>query len=263
MTPKADRPLAGRRILLTRPSDRGAGLARRLERLGAIVERRPTIALVPPSDRQPARVAVEGLDAYQWILFTSPSGVSFFFDLLREVDRAMPAAQLAAIGPATARALEVRGASPNCVADDSRQEGLARLLTDRIRPGQRVLLVRPERAREVLPDALRKAGVRVDAVVFYRNVADPSAARTAERIREGAYDGIVFTSPSTVERLLEAAGGNAPALHRALAGLRRIAIGEVTAAALRRVALEAAAVATEPTDDGVVEAVRAAMRPDD
>jgi uroporphyrinogen III methyltransferase/synthase len=263
MTPKPDRPLAGRRILLTRPSDRGAGLARRLERLGAIVERRPTIALVPPADRQPAREAVEDLDAYEWILFTSPSGVAFFFDLLREVGRAMSAAKIAAIGPATARALEARGASWSCIAEDARQEGLARLLIGRIRPGRRVLLVRPERAREALPQALREAGLRVDAVAFYRNVADPSAARTAERIREGVYDGIVFTSPSTLERLLEAAGENASALRRALGGVRRVAIGEVTAAALRGLALEPDAVAAEPTEAGIVEAVRTAMGPDD
>lgn len=262
MSPEADRGLAGRRILLTRPAGRAAALAGRLERLGAVVELRPTIRLVAPRDAGPARRALLALEHHSWILFTSAAGVSFFFDMLREVGGEAVSARIAAIGPATARAVEGRGLSPSHVAQHPTSEGLAGELTKRIAPGERVLLVRPEVAREVLPESLRRAGVEVDAVAFYRNEADPGVTETVARLIAGRYDAVVFSSPSTFGRLLEGAADRAEELRRALSSIRRVAIGEVTAAALREAALPPSAVALQPTDSGIADALRVCFADD-
>jgi len=247
------RPPTARRLLLTRSAgegDLGAALAAR----GVTVEARPTIELVPPRDPQPVRLALERLDDYDWILFTSPNGVRFFADALRVagLDRSAARARLAAIGPGTARALGRWLRAPDLVAERGDSEGLAAALRGQVAAGQHALLVRPEVARAVLEQELERIGVRVEAVAFYRNVAARDVGAIANAIVAGRYDIVVFTSPSSLARLLETAlPGLAPALRRA----SRVAIGRVTARALQEADLPAHAVAAEPTDGGLVRAL--------
>lgn len=250
-------PLAGRAVLVTRPEGRGDALAERLTRLGARVELRPTIAFEAPRDRAAVREAVGRLDRYDWVVLSSPTGVRFF---TREAPAAAgggtPARlRIAVIGPGTAAAAERAGLAPALVARDSRSEGLAAELCARGVAGTRVLLVRPETARPVLIEELESAGAAVDAVAFYRTVPHPGAAETAARVAGGRYTVAVFSSPSTLRSLLDAAGAALPACRRGLAKLLRIAIGPVTAAALAAEGLPADRVARSPDDAAVAEAV--------
>jgi uroporphyrinogen-III synthase len=253
----ADRPLEGRVVLLTRSPSRAEPLAERLRRLGARVEARPTIALEPPIDPAPARRAVSHLDRYDWVIFTSANGVMFFRDLLREVrgESARLTPSVAAIGPATARELEHMGCLADVVAEDSRSEGLARRLAGTVLAGQRVLVVRPEMAREVLQRELRALGAWPEPVVFYRNVPAPGVDALAAEVCEGRFDVVLLTSPSSLERLLEA-GGKPRELHAALERSRLVAIGPVTARAIERAGLRSAAVAAEPTEEAITRSVR-------
>jgi uroporphyrinogen-III synthase len=122
------------------------------------------------------------------------------------------------------------------------------------RGGERVLVVRPETARDVLAEALVSAGLRVEAVAFYRTVAAEDVPDTARRLASGRFDAAVFTSPSTFHRLRDA-GEAMPGFAAALAALRRVAIGRVTASALTSAGLPAAAVADSPSDEGLVAAL--------
>ena len=250
-------PLYERVILVTRPADRNAALKRKLEGLGARVDARPTIDLDLPRDFEPARRALLGLARYEWVVFTSPGGVRYFEALGRRVLGRPPRPQgaVAAIGPATAAALRQAGVEPAVVAVSSSAEGLVEALGGRVRAGQRVLLVRPEESREVLPQALRTGGALVDAIPFYRNVAARAVAEIAADVRRDAYDAVVFTSPSTALRLLEGAAEAEVEIHDALRRARIVAIGDVTARALAELGLPAGAVAATPSDDGIVEAV--------
>ena len=253
-----DRPLYDRTVLITRPAERSQGLKRKLEALGARVEARPTIALELPADDGPARRALTGLSNYDWILFTSPSGARFFTVLAQRVLGRIPNLDVAvaAIGPSTARALRTAGIEPQVIAKDSSGEGLAEALGGRVKQGQRVLLVRPEVAREVLPTALRSAGAIVDTVAFYRNVAAQEVADIARDVRREVYDVVVFTSPSTAHRLFDGATGADIEVRHALRRVKVVSIGEVTARALREIGIKVAAVAARPSDEGIVEAVR-------
>jgi len=251
-------PLAGRRVLVTRPQGRGQRLAERLGELGAAVELRPTIAFERSRRAEAWRERLARLDGVDWIVFTSPTGVRFFLE-----QRGRPAGgdvpgglRVAAIGRGTARALEAAGLHADVVAADSRSEGLATELRRRCPPGARLLLVRPEVARDVLPAALTAAGLDVSVATLYRTVASAEAPAVARSLLAGRYDAVVFTSPSTFRLLLESAGQERGTLIERLRGVARVAIGEVTAAALSEAALPADAVAATPDEDAIADAVK-------
>jgi uroporphyrinogen III methyltransferase/synthase len=255
----AERPLEGRVVLVTRPPERAEPLARRLRVLGAQVEARPTFSLEPPTDAEPARRAVGEIERYDWVVFTSANGVRFFSQLLHELQgttRGLPAA-VAAIGPATTAALVELGCPPDLVARDSHSEGLARRLAGSVATGDRVLIVRPETARDVLPRAIGALGATAEAVAFYRNVAHPGVDSLAAELCADRFDVAVFSSPSSLERLVESQSRAGAELLEALGRVRIVAIGPVTARAIERAGLGPPVVAPEPTDEAVERCVRA------
>lgn len=240
--------LEGRIVLLTRPAGSGP-LAARLAALGARVVARSTIAFGPPRDPGPMRAAAA--QAYDWIAVTSPQGA-----------RALAASgiargRVAAVGEGTARVLRVLGLPPVVVGTGD-AASLATLVGAGARPGERVLVVRPEIARDVLPETLEAAGLRVDAVPFYRTIAAPDVAETAQRVARREFHGVVFSSPSTFLRLREA-GRDVAGFTEALGQLRRVVLGAITAGALEKAGLPPAAVAERPTDEGVIEALERAF----
>jgi len=242
--------LQGRVVLLTRPAGTGA-LAARLASLGARAVPRPTIVFGPPAD--PARVRAAAAQRYDWIAVTSPQGARALAAAMR------PSARLAAVGEGTARVLRGMGLPPAVVGTGD-AASLAAVLLAAAHPGERVLVVRPETARDVLPEALSAAGLRVDAVPFYCTTAAPDVTETARRVARGEFDAAVFSSPSTFQRLREA-GQGVRGFPEALARLRTVAIGEVTASALARAGLPPSAVAERPSDEGLVEALVRAFSP--
>lgn len=246
---------------MTREPERAAGVLERLERLGARVEARAAIAFEGPRDESSSAAAIAHLSRYDWLVFSSPTGARFFSARLRAAGVEAPAvaARIAAIGPATGKALAALGLRPGITVTESHARGLARALRSRVRSGERVLVVRPEVASPEVPDALRDAGAEVDAVAFYRTVASAGAAEVARRIACGAYDAVVMTSPSNWRCLGEAGAAEGVALSQGLARARRVAIGPTTAAAMADAGMAAHAVAAAPDDDGIVSAVLDAL----
>ena len=161
------KPLAGRRIVITRRAEQAGGLRRALEARGATVIEFPTISLAPPQSWRPLDAAIGRLGEYDWIIFTSANGVDGFAARLRKNRKTMSAlhsALIAAIGPATARALRARGLRVHVVPEEYRAEGLLKALAHGRWRGKRVLLVRAARARQVLPRELRRRGAHVDVL---------------------------------------------------------------------------------------------------
>jgi uroporphyrinogen-III synthase len=201
---------------------------------------------------------VAALDCYGWLVFTSPTGVRFF-DLAGGAARARePTAahvRVAAVGPGTARALAEAGLRADLVAAGSGSARLAADLRQQGLAGQRVLLVAPETRGDLLRKTLVARGAMVDAVAFYRTVAAPDVSETASRVGRERFDVIVFTSPSTLRALLEAAGPDFEALIDGLRGARRVALGRVTAKAMAEHGLAADAIARRPDDEALVDAV--------
>ena len=224
------RPLFGKRIVVPRSQEQAGGLSRRLRDLGADVIEMPTIRI-----ERGDPVVIDA--SYDWIAVTSANAVDALFASVRDA-RAFGGVHIAAVGPGTADALRGRGIDADLVASPSSADGLVAAFP--VGPG-RVLLPQSSIARPVLADGLRAKGWDVVVVQAYRTVPVP-LAETPEA------DAIAFTSSSTVENFVAAAGiGGVPPIV--------VAIGPATAATAKAAGLTVAAVASPSDLDGLVTAL--------
>ena len=242
--PHAPKPLAGLRIVVCRPREQAHALADGLAAAGAEVVSAPVIAITDPPDGGAAlRAALARLDRGDWLVVTSPNGAQ----------RAAAAGPLpegvniAAIGPGTAARAAGVGLTVRLVPDRSIAEGLVQAFpSPDPQRGSLMVLARAAVARPVLPDSLRDAGWEVLDVAAYRNVAAP--LDDDQRRAVAASDGVVFTSSSTVQRLVAEVGADSvPPLV--------VSIGPATSATAAEHGLEVTVEAAEHTIDGVVAAL--------
>ncbi len=268
--PANDRPLAGRTVVVTRPREQADSLKTPLEALGAEVLLVPTIRIEPRSLDDEVAAVLRELTAYQLVVFTSANAVRVFAGYLARgtEDGGMPAGPVvAAVGPATAKALERHGLSCRLVPDEYVAEGLADSLggMNVAQAGARVLIPCARDARDVLSDTLRARGAVVDVLHIYDTVAAGELAEPAERVETADY--ITFTSGSTARSfagLLDAAdesrAGAGRPLSERLSGARLCSIGPITSDVLRELGLPVAVEAREYTAAGLVAAIVADAR---
>jgi len=251
------KPLFGTRIVVSRARAQASALAEKLEELGAETVQFPAIKIVPPEDYGPLDRALENLESYHWVIFTSENGVKYFFNRLREKGgdiRSLKGARICAIGPKTKEALGEKGLRVDYTPAEYRAEAVIEQIEGEIKAGDRVLLPRADLARLALPEALEKAGAVVDNVTAYRTVrGEGDAGLLKQLLSEREVDMITFTSSSTVHNLVDMLGTEAAGL---LDGVAVAAIGPITAASARQRGLEVAVEAKEYTIDGLVEAIK-------
>ncbi len=259
------RPLFGRRVVVTRARAQAGELSAELERLGAQVHEFPTIEISPPEDYGPLDAAIRDLDSFGLMVFTSVNGVDAFLERLRHhgLDlRAVPrAAKVAAIGPATAERIEQSGLRVDVVPEEYRAEALIGALDAGSLAGERVLIPRAKVAREILPDRLREAGAEVVVPPAYESA--PSSEGKEEvslRLQSGEIDCVTFTASSTAENFVAAFGPEESA--RLLDETRVACIGPITADTARKNGLRVDAEADEYTISGLVEAVTGLLAAD-
>jgi uroporphyrinogen III methyltransferase / synthase len=250
-----NRPLLGRRILVTRAAERADEFVARLEDAGAEAIAAPTIEVEDVDDGGALERAFAAMESFDWIVFTSAHGVEVFFARLFASGadvRSLGRSRLAAIGPATNAALFRRGLRADVVPEEFRAEDLVRALAHSV-DGKRVLLPRAEGAREVLPRELGRAGAEVVDVATYR--AKPVKAlpqRARDLLDRDAVDAITFTSSSTVRNLHSLLGAGAVAK----TGRARIAaIGPVTAETARSLGWRVDVEAHDYTAEGLARAL--------
>lgn len=228
----AIRPLAGRTIVVTRAAEQAQPFVALLEAAGARVLQVPMIAVEPPASWAPFDRALDTLDSFGWVIFTSVNGVAMVDRRLRQRGLAWTAfgrLRVAAIGPATAAALAEHGLRAHAVPDDYRAEGLVARLHGELGPHDHVLLPRAAQTRDVLAKELARLGATVTEVPAYttRRVAG-SAARLREARAGGAVDAVTFTSSSTARNFAELFSDQE---RRAwLQGVTVASIGPITAA---------------------------------
>ena len=251
----AQRPLFGKRILVTRARSQASKLTAKLENLGAEVIEVPAITITDPVDLYAALdQAIGQLQDYHWVMFTSANGVKHFFARLLQAGkdaRALGYAKIAAIGSATAAELKKYGLVADVVPGEYRAEGIIEAMKGKLPPHAKILLPRAEEAREILPEKLREMGAEVDVVSAYRTVcaAADGEALTSE-LNEGRIDMVTFTSSSTVKNLVNIIG-SADLLN----GVKTACIGLVTADTAKSLGIEPDIIAKEYTIDGLVEAI--------
>ena len=250
------RPLFGKRILVTRASEKAAALADQLEALGAEVEQLPAIELTPVASNGLFRSAVGRLPETHWVFFTSPEGIGWFRRMLkphRKDLRSLSGCRIGAIGPKTAAAIEALGLHVDFVPKAFSQEGMVAELPKRVLQGQRAVIFSAAESRDALEAGLRRRGMEVTKVPVYRTIMPPALRTQISGLLERPFDFVTATSASCVDHVfhaLKAAGKSS-----FFARWRFASIGPVTSAAVRarggRVAVEAAS----STIEGLVDAL--------
>jgi uroporphyrinogen III methyltransferase / synthase len=254
------RPLFGQRIVVTRTREQASQLSKQLHDLGAEVLEIPTIKIVPPSEdrRQDLIDALLELNSYNWLVFTSPNGVTAFFDLFfkRFQDlRDIGGARIAAIGPATAAKLKELHLQIDLMPDEAVASKIATAF-DKFETVEnlKICLLRAEVANSDLPKALEELGAIVDDVPVYKTVPETEDLNgAAASLAEGGMDWITFTSASTVEHFH--ARFDLPKLLQKFPQAKLVSIGPETSKAIRALGLEPKVEAKDHSIEGVVQAL--------
>ena len=256
-----NRPLFGKRVLVTRSRTQSADLVELFERAGAEPVEVPTIEIQPIEDTCRVDSILADIGGFKWVIFTSTNTVEQLFarvDALGRDARLFHAVRVAVIGTATAAALRERGIVADLVSRESVSQSLVDDLAEQGVAGERILLP----GAEVRPDRLRRGleglGAVVREVTLYRTVLPSDAGGRLGDALESGVDVVTFTSSSTVTNLMSLMDGDSTRL----GGAKVACIGPVTAETAKRAGLNVDIVADDSTAGGLVNAIVAHYMPE-
>jgi len=255
--------LRGIRVLVGRARHQAGALSGELRKLGASVLEIPFIEIRKPRSFRPLDGALKAVENYDWLILTSVNGIEAMWERMKKLkigNAKLKSLRVAAIGPATRKAIEKKGMKVDVVPREYIAESVVRSLKSKVK-GKRVLLVRAKVARDVIPRELRRAGARVDVVEAYETVVPQSSRsrlRSALKNPNKRPHVVTFTSSSTVKNFVQLLGRRTPST---LAGIRTASIGPVTSATLRELGLPVDIKAKEFTIPGLVSAIVSSVHP--
>lgn len=242
--------LSGKRVLITRPQQANDILQELLAAQGANPVPFPTVVIAPDADGlMRLDRAVECLGKYAWLVFTSKKAVSLFCERWKARQAVGPLPAIAAIGPATARALAENELPVTAMPEEYTGDAIPAVMGD-VR-GKKVLVPRAQGAREEIINLLEQKGAVVEEIVLYQAITSAPEAAAWVELGKGV-DYVTFTSASTVRGFFELLGILAQPV---LAGAVVACIGPVTAEALARYGIQARVVARQYTAEGLVQAM--------
>jgi uroporphyrinogen III methyltransferase/synthase len=259
------RPLFGKRVLVTRDKSQSGSMVRALRDAGAEPVVVPMIRLAPPEDWAEVDAALDAIASYDAMLITSANAIRFLSGRAeaRGVSLTPADLEVLCVGPETAKATRDAGLAVHRIPESRHDaDGLLDEAVKHLPPkGRRFLFPRAEKAREVLPEGLSAVGAQVDSVTVYRTLPpEIDAAELRTLLVEDGLDALTFTSPSAVENFVALLDGES----RAVAGrCTVVAIGPVTAEALRREGLAPDVMAGRASVQDLVAALAARVSGDD
>ncbi len=252
-----NKPLFGKKIVVTRARAQASGLVDKLRQLGAHCVEIPTIKVVAPQDNTPLVEAVNALDQYEWIIFTSVNGVKYFFKTLfaQGLDvRALGNHRFACIGPVTRDELGKFGIVSDVLPETYRAESVVDAFKDCGISGKKILLPRAMEARTILPEELRNMGAHVHEVTAYETQQVSNAKdELMALLKDKEIDMVTFTSSSTVKNFMALI----PEQDRAslLSEVIHACIGPITEDTAVSLGLAPQIVAATYTIDGLVDVI--------
>jgi uroporphyrinogen III methyltransferase/synthase len=267
-----EKPLLGQKVIVTRPRESAHALSNRLRGLGAQPIEIPTISIEPLHDYSELDRFLENLNAYDWIIFTSMNGVKYFFEHILSVDLAdskknkdyitsTKNIKIAAIGPATASALQEKGIKADFIPKKYLASEIGKEIGN-VR-GKKILLPRADIASKVLTETLREKGAVVDEIAVYRTVPNAEfgiqSGEVIKILENGEVDWITFTSASALHSFTTLIGGEDFAVHSPITNyqlpmnVRVACIGPVTAKACQKAEIPVQVIAEEHTIQGLVK----------
>lgn len=251
------RGLEGRRVLVTRPRAQAGALCSAIVAAGGEAVLIPAIEIGDDFDHSGFDRAIGELDSYDWIVFTSANAVEAFFSRIEALEASGRVAKgsrseaarkrMAAIGPATERALRARSAAAAWIPGEFVSEAIAEGLGDVA--GMRILIPASNLARKELGEGLRARGAFVAVVVAYVAAQAEMAPESAKEIERG-FDAVLFASPSAA-RGFAALSGGPERLRDALVAC----IGPSTAETAKKIGYRVGLVAKRHSAEGLVEAL--------
>jgi len=249
-----NRPLFGKRVLVTRTAAQAGIFSVLLESHGAAAVSCPVIEIVPPASYRELDEAIAGLADTDVLILTSTNAVEAFFHRLTTLNRdvrALHGVEVAVVGPKTAECLKLHGLQPDIMADDFRAEGVIEKLRESGVSGKRVLYPRAELARDLIPRELTADGAEVLSPVVYCSRA-PHNEGIRVLLEEGQIDAITFTSSSTVDNFVSMVGDE---VQKLVKGIPLFSIGPLTSETMVKHQLAIAAEAKPSTLEGLVAAM--------
>jgi uroporphyrinogen-III synthase len=258
VTNAPDRPLAAKRVVVTRAPEQAEALVHELHRFGAEVILLPAVTFESPEDSAPLDRALGKLSGFDWVLFTSQNAVRFLSGRLEQLGIEKPglgkmAQRIAVVGPATAEIAKQQGFRVDYVANNHTAHALADELRGSVY-GRQVLLPRSDRADDQIANALREAGAYVTDVIAYRTIAPETLDQAVlDRIRVAEVDVIIFASPSAFHNLAGFLGVSR--LLKLAESVQFAAIGPTTAKAMRESGVRVHIEAEEASAQGLADAI--------
>lgn len=264
---REEKPLAGKRIVITRPKERSQKLAEHLRDAGAEVLEFPTIELKPvwkKSEKADADTAakeklyelVRNLESYHWLVLTSPAGAQYFFELLNRMQkdfRSLSHLRFAVIGEGTASVCREHGIYPDYIPDRFYAADLGKGLAKQVKQNERVCILRARHGSPELTQAFEAAGISYMDVTLYDTITpeeSPLAERIRELLKEGAIDAVTFTSGSTVQGFLDILQPDKETLN----GFTAVCIGEKTEKTASAAGMKAV-LAESVSEEGIEQAL--------
>lgn len=264
---REEKPLAGKRIVITRPKERSQKLAEHLRDAGAEVLEFPTIELKPvwkksekadagTADKEKLYELVRNLESYHWLVLTSPAGAQYFFALLNQMQkdfRSLSHLRFAVIGEGTASACREHGIYPDYIPERFYAADLGKGLAKRVKQNERVCILRARHGSPELTQAFEAAGISYMDVTLYDTITpeeSPLAERIRELLKEGAIDVVTFTSGSTVQGFLDILQPDKETLN----GFTAVCIGEKTEKTASAAGMKAV-LAESVSEEGIEQAL--------
>ena len=249
-----NRPLFGKRVLVTRARSQASRLASGLTALGAIVVECPAIKSVAVKDTDDLDASLCRLSKYEWVAFASPNGVNQVFERLNVLGmdaRSFHGCNVAAVGLATVDALKQRGVIADLTPDTYTAEGLVDKFRSTGLAPKSALVFKSDIGRETLPEGLRRLDAEVTEVAAYQTVLAEDSADVAVRAFEDGIDIVTFTSSSTVKNLRRLLGGNVTPINNCVVAC----MGPVTASTAQSFGLRVDIIPEEQSISGLVSAI--------
>lgn len=254
--------MSGIRVLVGRARHQASALSSGLRELGAQVIEIPFIEIRKPRSYKPLDAALKNLREYDWLILTSVNGVEALWERLKKLglsNRQLRHLKIAAIGPATKKAIEERGLRVQVMPKEYVAESVVASLRRQVK-GKRILLARARVARDVIPRELRELGATVDVVEAYETVVPKTSRKRLQALLKYPQrrpDVITFTSSSTVRNFVALLGpknrGRVACNHTS--SMCFASIGPVTSATLRELGLRVDTEAKAYTIPGLTQAI--------
>lgn len=247
-----EKPLFGKKVLVTRSRKQASQLGEQLESLGAHVLELPTIEISPIEDSSKLDRAVEKIDNFDWLVFTSENGVEAFFNRLKQLkkdSRLLSSVKIAAIGPGTKAKLNSYLIEPDLIPKTFTTEGLIQALRKVKISKKRFLLLRTNIAPDLLNRSLKKLGAEVTEIPIYKTTKPRNLVQRTREIMQNSIDYVTFTSSSIAENFFNSLRNG-----RHL-GAKILSIGPVTSKTIRQHGFKVDREAKESTIPGLVKAL--------